>query len=364
VQVPGDDKVTLNTPSEQFMAGAMTLSGDCSGCGMCIEVCPAAVDATCSLSCIMQNGCICCGRCQSACPRRAISYQDDTALFLEDLSRGTAISLLVAPAVHSHFISSAKLLGYLKQAGVRSIYNVLMYADIAIWAYVEVLRQRPNSGFIASPCAAVSSFVQCHLPRLRQRLMPVLSPLQCTAIFLRKYKKTEEKLAFLSPCIAKRAEMRTVGGSVISYNVTIGRLKQYLSEQDVDLDGCRAFDFDDAAGGNGKTLGFYGGLRESVSPHIPTGRFEKISGPGVYKYLIDYMATTRRIGTLPDLVEAYNCVNPCDGGPGTGLGPATSPSRKRFDAAIPKSAENHREVLEMFRRFDRELDPADFVASY
>lgn len=314
----------------------------------------------------MQNGCIGCGECLSACPRRAISYQDDTIQFLEDLQRGTAISLLVAPAVNSQFASPGKLFGFLKQSGVESVYNVLVYADIALWAYVEVLRRNPGAGFIASPCAAVSRYIQCHLPGLRRQLIPVFSPLHCAAIFLRKYRRAEEKLAFLSPCIAKRAEMRTVGRSVVSYNITIARLKKHLGEQGVDLDACPAADFDDAAGGNGRTLGFYGGLRESLLPHFPNGRFEKISGPDrVYGYLAEFTEAVRRKGSLPDLLEAYNCADPCDGGPGTGQVPAPGSPRKAVAGpAGPEAAENHRTVREMFRRFKRELNLSDFMTLY
>ncbi|MBT9172712.1 MAG: Periplasmic (Fe) hydrogenase large subunit [Syntrophomonadaceae bacterium] len=352
--------------AEQLTAGDMAVNSDCAECKRCLRICPAAKRGTSSLNSVMQNGCVGCGECLSACPRRAISYQDDTALFLEDLRRGTPISLLVAPAVHSQFASPAKLFGFLKQSGVDSIYNVLFYADITIWAYVEVLRRNPGAGLIASPCAAVSRFIQCHLPGLRRQLIPVFSPLHCAAIFLRKYRRAEEKLAFLSPCIAKRAEMRTVGSALVSYNVTLGRLKEYFSEQGIELDTYPAAGFDDDAVGNGRTLGFYGGLRESILPHLPTGCFEKISGPErVYEYLAEFREVVRQKGKLPDLLEAYNCADPCDGGPGTGQVPAPDSLQKLVVShAGPEAAENHRIVQEMFRRFNRELNLSDFVTYY
>ncbi len=358
--------MTRSMSPVQPVATEMALNGDCAGCKRCLSVCPPAKRGACSLSVVMQNGCIGCGECLSACPRRAINYQDDTVQFLEDLRRGTAVSLLVAPAVNSQFTSPAKLFSFLKQLGVESIYNVLVYADIALWAYVEVLRRNPGAGYIASPCAAVSRYIQCHLPGLRRQLIPVFSPLHCAAIFLRKYRRAEEKLAFLSPCIAKRAEMRTVGRSVVSYNITIGRLKKHLGEQGVDLDAYPAADFDDVAGGSGRTLGFYGGLRESLLPHLPTGRFEKISGPDrVYEYLAEFMELVRQKGNLPHLLEAYNCADPCDGGPGTGQLPATDFIQKAVVSySGPEATENHRMVQEMFRRFNRELNLSDFMTIY
>ncbi|MBS3886033.1 MAG: hypothetical protein KGZ56_03155 [Dethiobacter sp.] len=350
----------------QAMACEMAVSCDCNKCKRCLKVCPAAKRGSCSLSSIIQNGCVGCGKCLAACSRRAISYQDDTALFLADLCRGTPISLLVAPAVHSQFVSPANLFGFLKHSGVRSIYNVLLYADLTIWAYVEVLRRNRGAGYIASPCAAVSRYIQCHLPGLRRQLIPVFSPLHCAAIYLTKYRKVEEKLAFLSPCIAKRAEMRTVGSSVVSYNITFGRLMQHFREHGVELDAYPAAEFDDVAGGNGRTLGFYGGLHESLLPHFPSGRFERISGSDmVYNYLAEYMDTASRAGRLPDLLEAYNCGAPCDGGPGTG--PPAKLTAAHLKAAVepdsPEATQNHLIVREIFRRFERELNLSDFMTS-
>lgn len=350
----------------QAMACEMAVSYDCNRCMRCIKVCPAAKQGSYSLSNIIQNGCVGCGKCLVACSRRAISYQDDTALFLADLRRGTPISLLVAPAVHSQFVSPAKLFGFLKHLGVRSIYNVLLYADLTIWAYVEFLRRNRGAGYIASPCAAVTSFIQCHLPVLRRQLIPVFSPLQCAAIYLTKYRKVEEKLAFLSPCIAKRAEMRTVGSSAVSYNITFGRLMQHFREHGIELDAYPAVEFDDVASGNGRTLGFYGGLHESLLPHLPRGRFVRISGSDmVYNYLTEYMDTAGRADRLPDLLEAYNCTAPCDGGPGTGPPAKLTAAHLKpaIEPAGPEATENHLIVREIFRRFGRELNLSDFKTS-
>jgi len=197
--------------------------------------------------------------------------------------------------------------------------------------------------------------------------MPVFSPLHCAAIFHRKYRRAEGKLAFLSPCIAKRAEIRTVGSSVVSYNITFGRLMKHFCELGIDLDDYPAAEFDDAAGGNGRTLGFYGGLRESILPHLPSGRFIKVSGPEqVYNYLNEYMETAGRSGRLPDLLEAYNCADPCDGGPGTGPAPNLTTVNKKTvtGPAGLKFAENHLIVRQTFNRFNRELNLSDFMTTY
>jgi hypothetical protein len=249
-------------------------------------------------------------------------YEDDTERLLRDLANGVPISLLAAPAVINNFADYRQLFGYLKSLGIRSFHNVLLRADITIWAYVELMRQDKHACFISSPCAAVSAHIRRHLPALQPFLMPVHSPLLCAMIYLRKYRQHNDRLAFLSPCIAKREEMRSAGQS--GYNVTIGRLKQVIASQGVDLSGYAAVDFDDQTEGSGMTLGAYGGICECIAPHLPDGRFMKISGPGVYPWLRNYEQAVQAGQELPTLVEIYNCAAGCEGGTGIGGGQRTA----------------------------------------
>lgn len=106
-------------------------------------------------------------------------------------------------------------------------------------------------------------------------------------------------------------------------------------------------------------------MRESLLPHLPNGLFEKVSGPErVYEYLAEYREVVRKNGKLPDLLEAYNCADPCDGGPGAGT--AAKPAaacQKRVTGPGP-AEENHLLVREIFHRFNRELNLSDFMTYY
>lgn len=50
--------------------------------------------------------------------------------------------------------------------------------------------------------------------------MPIHSPMMCAAIYTKKYAGIKDKLAFISPCIAKKAEIEDPNThGYISYNV-------------------------------------------------------------------------------------------------------------------------------------------------
>jgi iron only hydrogenase large subunit-like protein len=310
-------------------------------------------------------GCINCGVCLQRCPTSAIGYADDTERFMRDVVKGEPISLLVAPAVCNNFIDYRKLFGYLKTLGVRSFHNVLLRADITIWAYVELMRRDKKPSFLSSPCAAVSEYVRRYMPSLRQALMPVYSPLLCTVVYLKKYQNVHNRLAFLSPCIAKRREIQA--GSPGGYNITIGRLKQYIAAQGINLSDYEPADFDDAAEGNGLTLGTYGGLSECIAAYFPEHWFMKISGPDkVYPWLAEYEQAVREGQKLPALVELYNCTAGCEGG--TGVGEYQNDNLRAIHDEFPAghglvSSTHYQATEDLFAKFHRNLNLADFIRS-
>ncbi|MDF2572271.1 MAG: [FeFe] hydrogenase, group, partial [Sporomusa sp.] len=258
----------------------------CRECQACLKSCPlrsgSATPDCLSVQPFIKQDCITCGACLQRCQHKAVDYQDDIQCFLNELAAGTPLSLLVAPAVQRHFPDYRQLFGFLKTLGVKSFYNVLLRADITIWAYLQILRRKRDTPYISSPCAAVNNYIIKHAPNLKEHLMPVYSPLQCSAIYLKKYKAVEERLAFLSPCIAKRSEIRLTmtNQSGIEYSVTINRLKQYIQASGVDLANYEPIDFADSFEGNGQTLGVHGGICECIAEHFPLGRYRKISGTG------------------------------------------------------------------------------------
>lgn len=60
---------------------------------------------------------------------------------------------------------------------------------------------------ISQPCPAVVGYIERYAPELLPKLFPVQSPMMCAAIYAKKEMGVSDKLAFIRPCIAKKAEM-------------------------------------------------------------------------------------------------------------------------------------------------------------
>lgn len=287
------------------------------GCNRCISVCPAMmanqsteVDGK---NVIWVNGdaCVHCGACMDVCHHKARSYQDDVNRFLDDLKKGEKISLLVAPAFIANYKSQYRqILGYLKSLGVNRIISVSFGADITSWGYLNYITKYNFTGGISQPCPAIVDYIEKYIPELVDKLVPVHSPMMCSAIYVKKYMKVSDKMAFLSPCIAKKSEISRPGNKeYIQYNVTFNHLMERLAG--MNLSGYDAGD--EIEYGLGSVYPQPGGLKENVEYFLGKDvMIRQIEGEKhAYHFLKTYAKRVKEGKKLPFMVDALNCGSGC-----------------------------------------------------
>ena len=299
--------------------GLVYTNEKCVACNKCISVCPVAganhavFDENGNAS-IFVNGdaCISCGACFDACKHGARSYNDDTERFFEDLKRGTKISILIAPAFMANYPDEyEKYLGVLKAAGANRFISVSFGADITSWAYLNYITKNNFIGGISQPCPAVVGYIEKYMPTLLPKLMPVHSPMMCSAIYAKKYMGIGDKLAFLSPCIAKKNEIDDPNcGGYISYNVTYAHLIDYIKKHN--LRGSELVK-DEIEYGLGSVYPMPGGLKENVYWFLGDDIFirQAEGEKHMYEYLKEYQERIDSKKTLPFMVDALNCSQGC-----------------------------------------------------
>ena len=303
--------------------GLVYTNESCTGCNRCISVC-SVLGANYSL---MEDGknvihvdgeaCVECGACMDVCHHKARGYRDDTEEFLAALKRGENISILIAPAFIANYPKEyRKILGYLKSLGVNRMISVSFGADITTWGYLNYITKHNFKGGISQPCPAIVNYIEKYIPELTEKLVPVHSPMMCAAIYVKKYMKVTDKLAFISPCIAKKAEItRQENKDYISYNVTFTHLMEVLKK--IDLSSYDAVD--ELEYGMGSLYPQPGGLKENVEHFL--GRdvlVRQVEGEGhVYHFLGEYAKRVKSGKPLPFLVDALNCAGGCIHGTAT-----------------------------------------------
>ncbi len=296
---------------------------NCVGCNRCIGVCPCPGA---NIAVIDENGkntisvdpdkCIACGACFDVCEHNARAYDDDTERFFADLKAGQKISVLLAPAFKANYEKEyEKFLGQLKGLGVNRIISVSFGADITTWAYIKYITENKFLGGISQPCPAVVGYIEKYLPELLPKLMPVHSPMMCGAIYAKKYMGVTDKLAFISPCIAKKNEIDDPNcGGYISYNVTFSHLVDYLRKNPNNYGSVT----DEIEYGLGSIYPMPGGLKENVYWLLGEDTFiRQMEGEKhMYGYLKKNKDLIAKSKTPYLFVDALNCSGGCIYGTG------------------------------------------------
>lgn len=290
----------------------------CVGCNKCISVCSCVGATIANENAEGQNiidvdgsKCIACGACFDACEHNAREYADDTEAFFEALKRGEKITLLIAPAFLANYpLEYETVLGGLKEMGVRRMISVSFGADITTWAYLNYIEKYDFKGGISQPCPAVVSYIERYIPELIPKLFPVQSPVMCAAIYIRKVLGITDRIAFISPCIAKKLEMESERGhGMISYNVTFDHLMKYARERHIFGPSCK----DEIEYGLGSVYPMPGGLKENVYWFL--GEDVLIRQVEGEKHMYQYLEKNKdRIakGRTPYLfIDALNCSEGC-----------------------------------------------------
>ena len=341
----------------------------CTGCNRCVRECPMEMA---NITYQDESGnikvktdytkCINCGRCVAACRHNARFYTDDTGLFFQDLENGEPISLIAAPSVSTNMPDIKRLFTYLKRKGVKKIYDVSLGADICIWAHVRYIEKFGMSPMITQPCPPVVSYCEMFRHELLKYLSPVHSPMACIAIYIREIEGSEDRIAALSPCIAKANEFEATGLS--RYNVTFVKINEYLKANNIELP-AEQTEFDHYTGNLGSLFPMPGGLKENIEFY--TGRKLKISraeGFIVYENLNTYAKTPS--DWLPDIFDVLNCHEGCN------IGSACLHGRNIFE--IERIMNSHRTSAtenrsrgyfeSVYRKFDSTLNLSRFLRNY
>jgi len=342
----------------------------CVGCNSCIRACPIS-EANIAF---FENGqlkvrvdnekCIACGACLAACQHKSRDYDDDTEIFIEDLRKGVAISVFCAPAARANLRDWDRTLAWLRRLGAKSIFDMSLGADVSTWAYIRWIQRTSPKTVISKPCPAIVDYILLHNPSLLPYLSPVHSPMMCMAIYMRRYQNIPDKLAAISPCIAKAHEFDETG-NLVSYNVTFKKLEEYIIRKGISLPD-EPGNYDHHQAGFRSVFLYPGGLKENVEFFLGKAlRVDKSEGQSmVYKVLDEF--GKENMENWPMVFDVLNCPEGCNLGTGTMHGQSVVKMGTTMENA-GKGALSDRECeyfYQLLADFDGSLRLTDFLRQY
>lgn len=339
------------------------LENKCIGCNACIRNCPVPNANRYDGKVVHVNTaeCIQCGECIKGCTHGARDYEDDIELFMQEIKRGN-VSLIVAPAIKTAFDGSWRhVLQWLKEQGVKDIYDTSFGADICTYLHVEYVKKNPKAKIISQPCAAIINYAEKHKKELFDSLSPIQSPMMCTAVYVRKYLGSNDTLVGLSPCIAKGDEFRNTG--IIKYNVTFRKLADYIKKHNVTLKtGYSEFEWSDIRGYDGAFYPIPGGLKEclkELAPDLSVATSEGVQK--IYEDLDHYLAASK--DKLPTVYDVLSCEFGCNSGAGARV---DFNSFDAYDVMVKARgwAKKQSNTKRFHKSVFKKLDINDFLRSY
>ena len=303
-------------------SGLIFTKPNCIGCNSCILGCPVT-EANRS---VKQDGrnfltvdpdkCIHCSHCITACPHNSRDYRDDTDLFLEAVWNGKPISLMVSPTFLLRYPEYAgKILNYLKNKGVKNLYDAGFGGTIVVWSILQFLDIHPEGGFAIAECPAFVNFVEKYTVDIVQHLIPVQSSVMSIAIYARKYLGDNNEFAYLGTCPARKDEFEaSENKGFYSYNITFEKLLDRISAEEYDC-----FSNETVLDCSYPSNAFfaYGGYKEVLANFIGRDKpFLTIANArNNYKY-IDILRNDLVSGKEgPYIIDVLNCTHGCLLGP-------------------------------------------------
>ncbi len=349
----------------------------CVGCNACVRTCPAPEA---NITKMLENGrfvttvngdkCIACGECVRNCTHGARNYVDDTEEAMDILQQERMI-IIAAPAIKSVFPDKWKsILNWFKSKGCL-VYDVSFGADICTWAHLRLIQYDRVGNIVTQPCAAIVKYAETYQPGLLRNLSKVHSPMLCGVTYIRNVLGRTEKIAALSPCIAKKNEFEETG--LVNYNITFKKMMEYFDKHGVKLPAHSAEDMNyEFDGGQGQVGGIYprpGGLRDNLWLHDPELNITTSEGVHkVYPELDMYaaLAETKK----PRIFDVLSCEYGCNVGAGTGT------TKTIYDIMesmreVEKNAKGKRKTGwlrgsedKLFKKFDDILRLEDYLREY
>lgn len=183
---------------------------NCKDCYACLRNCPVkAIKFENNKAIILEENCILCGHCVNVCPHDAKNVQSS----IEEvnkilLSNPNKVVLSVAPSFISNFEVNtfASFKNACLKLGFAVVEETAIGAKYVSEEYIKLMNENKMNAIISTCCPSANDYVRRNYPQAIKYLAPVVSPMIAHAKMIKKVYGEDYKVIFVGPCIAKKKE--------------------------------------------------------------------------------------------------------------------------------------------------------------
>ncbi len=332
----------------------------CKKCQMCVKACPyhAIVKATvpCEDNCpvgaikkdetgfasIDYDKCISCGKCIVSCPFGAVHEKSQIIDILKAMKSDKKVIALIAPSIAGQFPGTMyQLKSAIKKAGFDDVYEVAQGADVTTHNEAKEFLERMEEGeefMTTSCCAGYNQFIKKHLSEIKPFVSDTKTPMYYTAEIVRKT-EPDAVLVFVSPCVAKRAEV--FENEQVDLIMNYQELGALFVAKKIEILNCDEEEYVVESSKQARNFGVIGGVAEAVKKALPN---EDAVQPYVINGLNkDSIKELKKFATsgkcdCGNMIEVMCCEGGCIAGNGT------VNSVKHAKKSLDKFLENGKDV--------------------
>lgn len=292
--------------------------GDCQNCYKCIRHCPIkAIEFKNSRAKVIPEECILCGTCVEICPQNAKFIKSDSYKVRRLIEQGETVYASIAPSYAAYFgIDFPKLSMALKKLGFAGVEETAIGAYETSREYAKLIQEKQMSNIIVTACSSVVMLVENQYKDLIKCLAPVASPMMAHAKLMKEAYGDHIKIAFIGPCIAKKAEAADgLAGGYVDHALTFSGVEEWMQNVGVSFDE----DDPDTLGVANPIARLYPkpvGILDTIDQNLfGKDSYRKMSVDGVEDCIALFDAMTHDPNVKGLFIEANICKGSCLNGP-------------------------------------------------
>jgi iron only hydrogenase large subunit-like protein len=161
---------------------------------------------------VLPERCVACGNCIRVRSQKAKRVEsDDLDAAKGMIAAGERVVACLAPSFPASFpnVRPRQVVEAARRLGFTEVMEVAAGAELVAHAYERLAAGRDGKGpLITTPCPALVSYVEKHLPGVLPFFAPVVSPMVTLARLVKHRLDPTAKVVFIGPCLAKKVEAR------------------------------------------------------------------------------------------------------------------------------------------------------------